>query len=105
MLIQYLVYPKSSFDANNKPKDLNLYESKSEVKRAIHTTRLRQYIEREARPASNMNKIYGIIWVQCTPEIHFVSKGNRDYPTKSKFSIHYVSCERQIILPLVLMSN
>ena len=35
--------------------------------------------------ASNMNRIHGIIWGQCTPGLKLVLKGNKDYPTKSNF--------------------
>ena len=31
-----------------------------------------------------MNRIYGIIWGQCTPELQLVLKGNEDYNKKSK---------------------
>ena len=61
VIIQDLVDPKYTFDANNEPKDLTLDEEKYEAKKAILAVRVRQYIEREARLASNMNIIYGII--------------------------------------------
>ena len=31
-----------------------------------------------------MNRIYGTIWGQCTPELQLVLKGNKDYNKKSK---------------------
>ena len=52
--------------------------------RQILATILRQYIEIEAILVSNMNKIYGIIWGQCTPGLQSVFKGNEDFPNKSK---------------------
>ena len=64
MLIQYLVDPKSSFDANNEPKDLTPYEENYEVKKEILATSVRQYIESCSKLASKMNIIYGIIWVK-----------------------------------------
>ena len=62
--------PKASFNIQNGPKYLNETEAKSEFKKAILAVRVRQYIEREARLISDMNKIYVIIWVQCTPGLH-----------------------------------
>ena len=48
VLVQDMEYPKASFDTKNKPKDLNKAEAKSEVKKSLLDTRVRQYIEREA---------------------------------------------------------
>ena len=55
--------PKDSFDTKNEQKYLNETEAKSEFKKSILATRVRRYIEREAILVSNMNMIYGIIWV------------------------------------------
>ena len=69
--------PKASFET---------IESKSEFKKYILATRVRQYIERESILVSNMKKMYIIIWVQCTPGIQLVLKVNKDLPYKSKNS-------------------
>ena len=66
VIIQDLMDPKASFDAINEPKYLTPYDSKSEAKKAIPDSILRQYTEREAIFVSNMNNIYGIIWGKCT---------------------------------------
>ena len=58
-------------------------ETKYEVKKDIPSKRTRQYIEMETRLVSNMNKIYGIIWGQCTPGLQSVLKENEDFPSKS----------------------
>ena len=58
--------PKAIFDTKNELKYLNETGANYEVKKAIIAARVRQYIEREVRLVSNMNKIYGIIWGQCT---------------------------------------
>ena len=62
MLIQDLVDPKTSFDAKNERKYITSYKEKSVVNKSILAATLRQYIDREARFVSNMNKIYVIIW-------------------------------------------
>ena len=46
MLIQDLVDPKASFDANIEPKNLTSYEVKSKVKKEILYTRVRNYIKK-----------------------------------------------------------
>ena len=69
-------YSKASLDAKNEPKYLDETEANYEVQKAILAARVRQYIERWARLVSNMNKIYCIIWGQCTPGIQSVLKGN-----------------------------
>ena len=56
---------KASF-YTKKSKHLDETVAKSEFKKAILVARVRKYIEREVRLVSNMNKIYGIIWGQCT---------------------------------------
>ena len=47
VLVQDMDEPKASLDTKNETKDLNETEDKSEVKKAILATRVRQYIERE----------------------------------------------------------
>ena len=66
MLIQDVVDPKATSNAKNEPKYLTSYEAKYKVNKAILAEIVRHYIEREARLGFNMNKIYGIIWVQFT---------------------------------------
>ena len=87
MLIQYLVDPKASFGANNEPKYLTSYEANYEVKKLILATIVRQYIERESILTPKINRIYCIIWGQCTPGLKSVLKVNEDYPTKSNFFV------------------
>ena len=70
--------PKASFDTNNEPKDLIEAEAKSEIKKSILDTIVSKY-ERGARLVSNMNKIYGIIWGQCTPGPQSVLNRNNDF--------------------------
>ena len=77
VLIQDLKDPKTFFGANNEPKDITIDEKSSEVNEAILAARLRQYIKREARLSSNMNIIYGIIWVQWNPGLKSVLKVNK----------------------------
>ena len=48
VLVQDMEYPKDYLGTKNKPKDLNKAEAKSEVKKYLLDTRVRQYIEREA---------------------------------------------------------
>ena len=62
VLVQEMGYLKSSLDTKNKLKYLNEAEAKSEVKKAILTAIVKQYIEREAILVSNTKTIYGIIW-------------------------------------------
>ena len=72
-------YPKASFDTKNEPKYLNEAGAKSEVKKAILSSRVMQYIEREEILVSNMNFFNGIIWGQCTPGLQSVLKVNDDF--------------------------
>ena len=58
VLVQEMEDPKGYFDTKNEPKDSYKSEAKSEVKKYILATRVRQYIDREARL---VYKIYGII--------------------------------------------
>ena len=82
VLVQDTKYPKASFDTKNEPTQLNEAEANSVVKKAILASRLRYCIYREARLVSNMNKIYGIIWGQCTTGLQSVLKGNEEFPSR-----------------------
>ena len=62
VLIQDLVVPKYSFEANNEPKDLTPDKARSEVKKSILSSKVRHFFEREAKISSNMNRIYTIVW-------------------------------------------
>ena len=86
VLVQDMEDPMASFETKNEPKDLYETESKSEFKKYVLATRVRHYIERESILVSNMNKMYIIIWVQCTPGIQSVLKVNKYLPYKSKNS-------------------
>ena len=77
MLIQGLKYPESFFDTRNKTKEITPDEAMSEVEKAILDAKIRQYIEREARTASNKNRIYNIIWGNLTLLLQSVLKGNK----------------------------
>ena len=66
MIVQDLKDPKYFSDYNNNPKELNTEEARSEVNKAILNVILWQYIARETRLVSNMNRIYGIIWRKFT---------------------------------------
>ena len=92
VLVQDINDPKASFDTKNEQKYLNETEAKSEFKKAILATKLRQYIERDLILVSNMNNIYGIIWGQCTPGLYSVLKVNEDFPSRSNNSTWYDSC-------------
>ena len=46
MIMQDLVNLKAYFDTNNKPKYLTTDEAKSEVKKSILVSKVRQFIER-----------------------------------------------------------
>ena len=70
---------KTSFASKKYPQYLHEAESKSEVKKAILPTSVRQYNDIEVRLVSNMKNIYGIIWGQCTPGLKSVLKVNKDF--------------------------
>ena len=56
----------------------------SEVDKDVLASRVRKYTKRGSILASNMNRIYGFIWLQFPPGIQPLLKGNNDYPTKFK---------------------
>ena len=64
-----MVNTKAYFGAKNEPKGLDETEAKYEVNKYVFAAIVSQYIDRRVRLVSNMNKIYGIIWVQCTPRL------------------------------------
>ena len=80
VLVQHMEDPKASFYTKNEPIYLNKAGAKSEVKKYILNSIIRQYIEREVRLVSNTQKMYGIIWGQCNSGLRSVLKENLNFP-------------------------
>ena len=73
-----------TFEENNMPEDLDEEEAKCTLKKKILELALTRYINGEEKIKLNMNKIYGILFRQCTPSLQSVMKGVPDHENKSK---------------------
>ena len=73
-----------TFEEDNMPEDLDEKESKSILKKKIIELPLTRYMDREEQIKENPNKIYGVVFEQCTPSIQSLMKGVPDYKNKSK---------------------
>ena len=76
--------PMKTFEEDNMPEDLDEKESKSILKKKIIELPLTRYMDREEQIKENPNKIYGVVFEQCTPSIQSLMKGVPDYKNKSK---------------------
>ena len=79
----------------------------SKVNKAILAEIVRQYIEREARLVSAMNKIYRIMWGQCNPGIQSVLKRNEyfTFNFKKRLAMSLIQETRKITSGLDVKLN
>ena len=73
--------PKADLD-NVEPKELTDKEQKSEVKRWMKQEEVKLHIKRIKTLISNKEKLYALIWGQCSHALQEVVKGDDDFPVK-----------------------
>jgi hypothetical protein len=80
--VRELTCPKSSIDAQ-EPKDLSEAEMKSAVKTMILQQEVKEFLLRKKTIQNNLDKIYGLVWGQCSQSLQSVMKGDVEYKEKS----------------------
>ena len=78
-------HPIETFEEDNMPKCLDEEEAKSILNKKRLNLGIKKYRIKEEKIKENMNKIYGILFVQCTPSLQSVLKIVPDYENKSKY--------------------
>ena len=81
-----LVDPTSDFQAKNKPvkpESNQDEENPDEVDLEIYKEEVKQFVQRKMNLRRNMEKLYGLIWGQCSAGLQAYIKGTSAYATMS----------------------
>ena len=73
----------SSFESNNKPTELTDEEKKSTIDVEIKKEEIKEYVKDLKLIKSNLNKIYNLIYGNCTDSVQTMLKTDDDYESKS----------------------
>ena len=76
--------PIPIFQAEQMPKPLTDEQKKNDVLSAIQTQRIKKYVDREIRVATNVKRIYGLIKGQCSHSLRALLKQEKDYEDKDR---------------------
>jgi hypothetical protein len=80
--VRELKCPMQDIDSE-EPKDLSEEDSNSAVKVMILQQEVKEFLTRKRTIKSNLEKIYGIVWGQCSQSLQTVMKGDTDFKIKS----------------------
>ena len=80
-LFRKLTNPKEAFEKKHKIKDLR--ESPTDIDRSIHAEKIKQYIKKEEILDNNMEKLFGVVWGQCSTMLHTYLKSLSDFEDKA----------------------
>ena len=61
--------PKPAFDKKHLPEELSEEDKKSDIKVKIQSERIKRYVVKEDELKSSLNKLYNIIWGQCSDQL------------------------------------
>ena len=73
-----------AFKAQNKPNELSDAEKASSIEVEIKKEEIKEYVKKLNLTKSNLKKIYGVIYGNCTESVQAMIKTDADYETKSK---------------------
>ena len=76
--------PVKKYEEGKMLEHLDEEKEKSILEKKIIELALKRYVDREEIIKENMNKIYGIVFGQCTPSLQSVMKIVPYYEKKSK---------------------
>ena len=65
----------------HKPKKLD--DAADQIEKDIQRERIKQFVSREYVLRSNMEKLYGLLWGQCSSALQATIKGINEYEDKS----------------------
>ena len=83
-LIEEQVDPRIDFRTNNKPASLTEEQKKDDVDVMIQSQYLKIFATREFAIKDSMNKVYGMLWGQCTHSLQCVIKNGTDFKVDNK---------------------
>ena len=73
--------PIKSMERKHKPKSLE--DTADQIEKESQRERIKQFVPREYLLRSNMEKLHGILWGQCSSAIQATIKGINEYEDKS----------------------
>ena len=83
-LLQDLVDPLPEFERKRKPKSLTDEQKKDTVNLDIYKERVKIYVSREMNLTRNIEKMYGVLWGQCSSALQAKIKGSTAYSVESR---------------------
>ena len=75
------------FQKDNKPKELSDEDKKSTVDVEIHKEEIKEYVKDLKQLRTNLKKIYGIVFGNCTESVQTMVCTDSEYEEKSIFLI------------------
>ena len=82
-LFRKMENPATNFETKYMPTELTEDQKKSQVRQDIYRERIKAYVAREVNMTRNVEKCFGVIWGQCSAELHARIKGIPEYEEKS----------------------
>ena len=73
--------PIKVMESKHKPKSLD--GTADQIEKDIQRERIKQFVSREYVLRSNMEKLYGLLWGQCSSALQATIKGISEYEEKS----------------------
>ena len=83
-IVKHLKDPNGTFDDKNKPTKLSDENQKSPIERMIQDQEIKQFVYKKQTLKNNINKIYAIVWGQCTSGVQSVLKGEEDFEEREE---------------------
>ena len=80
----------SNIDPNETPDDTSdddehvYYDPEDYVEKMMLDTKIKAFVAQEEQLKNNINKVYAVVWGQCTSSLQAVLKGNGDFETRHK---------------------
>ena len=72
--------PIKAMESKHKPKSLD--DAADQIERDIQRERIKQFVSRDYVLRSNMEKLYGLLWGQCSSAVQATIKGTSEYEDK-----------------------
>jgi len=73
--------PIKAMESKHRPKSLE--DPADQIEKDIQRERIKQFVSREYVLRSNMEKLYGLLWGQCSSALQATIKGINEYEDKS----------------------
>ena len=76
--------PSGSKEITDDDDEHTYYDPDDYVEKMMLETKIKAYVAQEEQLRNNINKLYAVVWGQCTSSLQAVLKGNDEYEVKHK---------------------